>query len=73
MEILHYCLGVLDQHSIDNAQDVRRYLAPWPTVSREPPVDDHEVPVGHDHADSYFSVDGAVLTRLKRPSRPGSI
>jgi hypothetical protein len=51
-------IPVLDEHSIDDAQDVRRDPVLWPAVSREPPMDDHEVPVSHDHA-------GLILQRRR--------
>ena len=47
-------IPVFDENSIHDAEDVRRDPALWPAVSREASMDDHEVPLGHDHAGLIF-------------------
>ena len=45
---------MFDENSIDDAEDIRRDPALGPAMPREAPVDDHEVPLGHDHAGLIF-------------------
>src|SRR5437870_9517544 len=47
-------IPVFDENSIHDAEDIRRDPALWPAMSREASVDDHEIPLGHDHAGLIF-------------------
>jgi len=41
---------MLREHAVDDATDVGHDPALWPAESREPAVDDNEIPVGEDDA-----------------------
>jgi hypothetical protein len=45
---------VLDEKPALDPKDVRRDPVDGSSESREPPVDDHDIPIGHDHPRLVF-------------------
>jgi len=64
-------IPVFDENSIQDAEDIRRDPALWPAMSREASVDDHEVPLGHDHAGLIFQRRRNVLDQTEETIAAG--
>ena len=64
-------IPVFDENSIDDTEDVRRDPALWPAVPREASMDDHEVPVGHDHARLIFQRRRDALDQIEETVAAG--
>jgi len=64
---------VFDEHSIDDAEDVRRDPALRPTDPEKRPWTITKSPSATMRPGSYFRVAGLLLNRLKGSSRSGSI
>src|SRR6476659_7975017 len=59
-------IPVFGQDIVGNAHNVCGNPAPRAPISREPSMDDDEVPLLTTRPGSYLRVDGAPLIRLKR-------
>ncbi len=64
-------IPVFDENSIHDAEDIRRDPALWPAMSREASVDDHEIPLGHDHAGPIFQRRRNVLDQTEETIAAG--
>ena len=64
-------IPVFDENSVDDAEDVRRDPVLWPAIPQETSMDDHEVPVGDDHAMLIFQRRRDTLDQIEETIAAG--